>query len=69
DIAAKKLDETVYVAGFYTYDGVTYSTGLLNYSIGKYCEGIAAKDTSTQQALAQATAVYGYYAKEYFSNL
>lgn len=68
-IAAKELDETVFVVGVYACDGVTYSTGVLAYSIGRYCEGIAAKDTSEQQMFAQATAIYGYYAKEYFSNL
>ena len=68
-IAAKELDSTVFVVGIYEYDGVTYTTGVLNYSIGKYCEGIAANSASAQQAFAQATAVYGYYAKEYFANL
>jgi hypothetical protein len=68
-IAAKEMDQTLFVAGFYSCDGVTYSTGVLNYSIGRYCQGIAAKDDSEQQLLAQATAVYGYYAKEYFANL
>ena len=68
-IAAKEMDETVFVAGVYTVDGVEYTTGIIAYSLGKYCETVAAKDTSTQQAFAQATAVYGYYAKEYFANL
>jgi hypothetical protein len=68
-IAAKELDETVFVVGAYSYNGTTYSTGVLNYHIGKYCAGLAAKDTSDQQDLAKATAVYGYYAKEYFANL
>ena len=68
-IAAKEMDETVFVAGVYEVDGVEYTTGIIAYSLGKYCEGIAAKETSDQRFLAQATAVYGYYAKEYFSNL
>ena len=68
-IAAKEMDETVFVAGVYTVDGVEYTTGIIAYSLGKYCQTIAAKDTSDQQAFAQATAVYGYYAKEYFANL
>lgn len=68
-IAAKDMDQTIFVAGFYSCDGTTYSTGVRNYSIGRYCQGIAAKDDSAQQLLAQATAVYGYYAKEYFANL
>ncbi len=68
-IAAKDMDQTIFVAGFYSCDGTTYSTGVLNYSVGRYCQRIAAKDDSAQQLLAQATAVYGYYAKEYFANL
>ena len=69
NIAAKQLDETVFVAAVYESGGVRYTTGVISYSLGKYCEGIAAKDTSDQQALSQATAVYGYYAKTYFANL
>ena len=68
-IAAKELDETVFVLGVYAYQGITYTTGVLNYHVGKYCTTLAAKDTSEQQDLAKATAVYGYYAKEYFSNI
>ncbi len=68
-IAAKELDETIFVLGVYAYNGTTYTTGVLNYHIGKYCSTLAAKDTSTQQDLAKATAVYGYYAKEYFANI
>ncbi len=68
-IAAKELDETVFVLGVYAYNGTTYTTGVLNYHIGKYCTTLAAKDTSEQQDLAKATAVYGFYAKEYFRNL
>ena len=67
-IAAKELDKTVFVLGVYAYNGTTYTTGVLNYHIGKYCTGLAAKDTSEQQNLAKATAVYGFYAKEYFAN-
>ncbi len=68
-IAAKELDETVFVLGVYAYNGTTYTTGVLNYHIGKYCTTLAAKDTSEQQDLAKAAAVYGYYAKEYFANI
>ena len=68
-VAAKELDETVFVVGVYSYNGTTYTTGVLNYHIGKYCAGLAAKDTSNQQELAKATAVYGFYAKEYFVNI
>ncbi|MBQ9762455.1 MAG: starch-binding protein [Oscillospiraceae bacterium] len=67
-IAAKEIDQTVYVAGVYTSGGVEYTTGVTAYSLGHYCKTTAAKDTSTMQAFAQATAVYGYYAKAYFAN-
>ena len=67
-IAAKEVDQTYFVAGVYELDGVTYTTGILAYSLGKYCAKLAA-GTTEQQALSAATAVYGYYAKEYFANI
>ncbi|MBE6924742.1 MAG: hypothetical protein E7466_05860 [Ruminococcaceae bacterium] len=62
-IAAKAIDETVYVAGFYTSNGVAYPTGIISYSLGNYCKSIAANG----EAFGAATAVYGYYAKAYFA--
>ena len=67
-ITAKEIDETIFVAGVYEVDGTTYSTGILNYSLGAYCIDRVAKGSETMQALAAATAVYGYYAKIYFAN-
>ena len=64
-IAAKELDQACYVAGVYTSDGVTYTTGVITYSIGTYCQSKAA-GTTTIKDLAAATAVYSYYAKVYF---
>ena len=64
-IAAKEIDKTVYVCGVYEVDGVTYSTGVIPYSIGYYCTRKAAA-SGDMQALAMATAVYCYYAKAYF---
>ena len=67
-IAAKKLDETYYVAGIYTdAEGNTYCTGVIAYSLSKYCLNNA-KPGKDMQELAAATAMYGYYAKEYFTN-
>lgn len=66
-IAAKEIDSTVYVAGVYTSGGVAHTTGVLAYSLGRYCESKAAGTTAIQP-LAQATAVYGWCAKEYFAN-
>ncbi len=64
-IAAKEIDENVYVCGVYEVDGVTYSSGVIPYSIGYYCTRKAAA-SGDMQALAMATAVYCYYAKAYF---
>ena len=65
-IAAKELDQTIYVVGVYTSGGTEYTTGVLAYSIGHYCKTKAA-GTTTMADLAAATAVYGYYAKQYFA--
>ena len=65
-IAAKEIDKTIYVAGVYTSGGVTYTTGVLPYSLGAYCVDRIANGSANMQAFATATAVYGYYAKQYF---
>ena len=62
-IAAKSMDETIYVAGIYTSNGVSYPTSVISYSLGRYCETIAAQNN----AFGAATAVYGFYAKAYFA--
>lgn len=64
-IPAKELNSGIYVAAGYTYNGVSYCTGVLPYSIGAYCASMATKEGNVA-GLAQATAVYGYYAKQYF---
>lgn len=64
-IAAKDVDSTIYAVGTYESDGVTYTTGVFAYSLGTYCRNMAANETNGMQALAQATAVYTYYAKAY----
>ena len=66
-IAAKQIDETVFVAGVYECDGVSYSTGVLAYSLAAYCQDRIAKGTATMQEFARATVVYGYYAQAYFA--
>ena len=62
-IAAKAIDETVYVAAIYTSNGVEYPTGIVAYSLGNYCKTLA----SNGNAFGAATAVYGFYAKAYFA--
>lgn len=66
-IPAKSMDDTYYAAAFYTSDNNLCCTGVIAYSLSKYCMGKAADSTSNMQALCAATAVYGYYAKAYFS--
>ena len=64
-IPAKELNSGIYVAAGYSYGGVSYCTGVLPYSIGSYCASMATREGNVA-GLAQATAVYGYYAKQYF---
>jgi hypothetical protein len=64
-IAAKAISEAVYVAAVYQNGGKTWTSGVLGYSIGAYCSSQASKGGDIA-ALAKATAVYGYHAKQYF---
>jgi hypothetical protein len=62
EIAARYLDQTVYVAAVYESNGVRYCSGVLPYSIAAYCQ----KPPAGVQALATAAAIYGCTAKAYF---
>jgi hypothetical protein len=65
-IAPKDLDKTYYVAGVYTdAAGNTYCTGVIAYSLSRYCMNNA-KPGKSMESLASATAMYGYYANNYF---
>jgi hypothetical protein len=64
-IAAKEIDQTIYVCGVYEVDGVTYSTGVIPYSIATYCVNKASGESEIK-AFARAMVVYGYHAKTYF---
>ena len=64
-IAAKQLDDTFYCVGVYESDSGTCSTGVIAYSISKFCMYQAA-GTSNVRDLAAALGVYGYHAKAYF---
>ena len=64
-IAARKLNSIVYVAFSYSDGTTTQTSGVLPYSIGEYC-GYYAGIEHEFTAMAQATAVYGNYAKAYF---
>jgi hypothetical protein len=65
-IAAKDLNQTIYVAGGYKSGTTSYCTGVLPYSIGTYCASQVSKAGEAKD-LAAATAVYGYYAGAYFN--
>lgn len=66
-IATKELDRTYYVAGVYTDEaGNSCCTGVIAYSLSKYCMGKAV-DGNEMQELAENTAMYGYYAEAYFA--
>jgi hypothetical protein len=62
EIIARQLDQTLYVAAVYQYDGETYCSGVLPYSIAAYCQ----KPPVGVQALATAAAIYGCTAKQFF---
>ena len=64
-ISAKNLSQAVYVAAVYSDGTETWTSGVLGYSIGAYCASQSAK-AGAIAPLAEATAVYGYYAKQYF---
>ena len=64
-IAAKDMDQTIYVAAIYRSGGEIYTTKVIAYSLGKYCSTIAASGNE----FGAAAAVYGYYAKNYFAGL
>jgi len=66
-IAAKEIGTAYYVVGAYESNGQVYYTNVVNYSLGAYCEYLANEASSNAQALAAATAVYGFYAENYFA--
>ena len=57
------MEDTLYFCGVYESNGETYCTGVLAYSVATYMNSFAGKDGNQFQALAQACAVYGYYAR------
>jgi hypothetical protein len=65
-IAAKQMDDTYYVAAVFSNADGEYCSGIIAYSLSRYCMNNA-KDGNPMQDLAAATAVYGYHAKQYFA--
>jgi hypothetical protein len=66
DIAAKDIKDNIYVAAIYSDGRDTYCTGVYAYSISYYCKSMTGHQLPKTVKLAEATAVYGYYAKAYF---
>jgi hypothetical protein len=68
-IAAKAIDAPYYAVAVYSDGANNYSTGVKVYSVSKYCVNLAASETASDamKDLATATAMYGYYAKQYFN--
>ena len=64
-IAAKEIDQPIYVCGVYEVDGVMYSTGVIPYSVATYCVNKASGESAIKY-FAEAMVVYGYHAKTYF---
>ena len=68
DIAAKDVNGAVYVAAVYESNGVACASGVLPYSLGAYCADRVTNGSAAMQSFASATAVYGYYAENYFAD-
>ena len=68
-IAAKQIDDAVFVAGVYESEGVRYSTNVVAYSVGAYCADKVVNGSDTMKAFAAETVVFGHYAEIYFDNL
>ncbi len=65
-IAAKELDETLYVTAVYQSGGETYCSGVLACTVSALC-GMQAQSTDPAiAALAEDILVYGHYAKSHF---
>jgi hypothetical protein len=66
-IPAKKCDDTYYVAAIYSTGGETRCSGVTAYSLSKYFIS-RSNNGGSMKDLAEAAAMYGYYAKAYFTN-
>lgn len=67
-IAAKDINRPLYVCAVYSDEaGNQYSSGILPYSLGYYCGRQILNGSEEIRPMAQAIAVYGYYAMTYFA--
>ena len=62
------MDDTYYAAAVYSKPEGTYCSGIIAYSLSRYCKNNASSADTGMQNLAKATAVYGYHAATYFAN-
>lgn len=67
-IAAKDINDTIYVSVVYTSDSAECCTGVTSYSLAEYLKVNAGNSASDINSLAQAAVVYGYYAKSCFAD-
>jgi hypothetical protein len=65
-IAAQDIDDAFYAVAIYSDGTNTFSTGVIPYSVSKYCVSKANGGNDLAE-LAQTTAMYGYSAKLYFN--
>ena len=65
-ISAKDIKDNIYIAAVYSDGTTTYCTGVYAYSISAYCKSMTGSVSVRLANLARATAIYGFYAKEYF---
>ena len=66
DIAAKEIDDTVYVLAVYESEGETCMSGIVSYSIEHYCRSEVTNQTANQ-AVCEALTIYSYFTKIYFN--
>ena len=68
-IPAKDIGKTLFVAAVYQTDDVRYSSPVVAYSLGAYCQDRIDNGSETMKALAMQTAVYGHYAENCFAGI
>ncbi len=66
-ISHKDIFSTIYVSVVYTSEGTEYCTGVTAYSPAQYLNANANNSSSELYTLAQASVVYGYYAKNLYT--
>ena len=65
-IAAKEMDDTIYVLAVYESEGETCMSGVVSYSVEHFCRN-QINSATQNKALCEALTIYGYYAKLIFN--